>query len=153
VSDRAREPKVPKMTDEELHKLLKDASKAPASARHLGFELIGYSVEEKWAEMAFHPRPEFANPAGTVQGGFIAAMLDDAMGFTASVSTRFEIMVPTLQMTVSFLRPVPIARVLARGEVLRMGASSVQMQGTLKLSDGTIAATALASAATRPYPK
>jgi len=61
------------------------------------------------------PRPEFANPAGNVQGGFICAMLDDAMGITASVSQRFALMVPTLQMSVSYLEPTPIARVIARG--------------------------------------
>jgi len=103
--------------------------------------------------MAFTPRPEFANPAGDVQGGFVCAMLDDAMGLTASISQRFAIMVPTLQTSVSYLRPTPMARVLARGEVLRMGSSTAHLQGALRLEDGTLLATASASAVLRPFPK
>jgi len=78
-------------TDEQIRALLRDPARHPPSARHLGFELIDFSVDEGWAEVAFTPRPEFANPAGMVQGGFVCAMLDDAMGVTASISQRFAI--------------------------------------------------------------
>jgi acyl-coenzyme A thioesterase PaaI-like protein len=44
------------------------------------------------------------HPARHVQGGFVCAMLDEAMGFTASISQRFAILVPTLQVSVSYLR-------------------------------------------------
>jgi uncharacterized protein (TIGR00369 family) len=140
------------LNDEQLRAMLRDTSKYPPCARHLGFELIDYSVEGAWAEMAFSPRPEFANPAGAVQGGFVCAMLDDTMSFTASLSRRFEVMVPTLQTSVSYLRPTPIARVLARGEVLRFGASSVVMQGTLRDATGNLLAVATATAVPRPFP-
>ena len=141
------------LTDERIRALLSDPARHPPCARHLGFELIDFSVEAGWAEMAFTPRPEFANPAGDVQGGFVCAMLDDAMGLTASISQRFAIMVPTLQTSVSYLRPTPMARVLARGEVLRMGSSTAHLQGALRLEDGTLLATASASAVLRPFPK
>jgi uncharacterized protein (TIGR00369 family) len=97
------------LTDEQIRELMRDSARHPPCARHLGFDLIDFSVEAGWAEVAFMPRPEFANPAGDVQGGFVCAMLDDAMGFTASISQRFCVMVPTLQMSVSYLRPTPNA--------------------------------------------
>ena len=103
--------------------------------------------------MAFTPRPEFANPAGAVQGGFVCAMLDDAMRVAASISQRFTVIVPTLQMTVTYLSPTPIARVIARGEVLRFGSSSVMMQGTLRDAGGKTLAVATATAVPRPFPK
>jgi len=121
------------LTDEQIRALLRDPSKAPPCARHLGFELIDYSVDGGWAEVAFSPRAEFANPAGAVQGGFVCAMLDDTMSVAASISQRFAVIVPTLQTSVSYLNPTPIARVVARGEVLRFGSSSVVMQGALRL--------------------
>jgi len=98
------------------------------------------------------PQPEFANLAGAVQGGFICAMLDDAMGVTASISQRFALMVPTLQMSVSYLEPTPVARVIARGQVLRMGQTTAHLEGHLRLPDGTLLATATASAVLRPFP-
>ena len=106
------------LTDEQIRALLRDPSKAPPCARHLGFELIDYSVDGGWAEVAFSPRAEFANPAGAVQGGFVCAMLDDTMSVAASISQRFAVIVPTLQTSVSYLNPTPIARVVAKGATL-----------------------------------
>ena len=140
------------LSDDDLLALVRDTSKYPPCARHLGFELLDYSIDAGWAEAAFTPRPEFANPAGAVQGGFVCAMLDDIMSFAASLSRRFEMMVPTLQTSVSYVRATPMARVIARGEVLRFGASSVAMRGTLRDAAGQVLAVATASAVPRPFP-
>jgi acyl-coenzyme A thioesterase PaaI-like protein len=83
------------LPDDQIRSLLRDTSKHPGCARHLGFELFDFSVEDAWAEVAFTPRPEFCNPAGAVQGGFVCAMLDDAMSVAASISKRLSVMVPT----------------------------------------------------------
>lgn len=49
----------------------------------------------------------FLNPAGIVQGGFLAAMLDSAMGASAvTVAGERKVMVANTEMKVSFLRPV-----------------------------------------------
>ena len=74
------------------------------------------------------------------------------MGVTASISQRFAILVPTLQVSVSYLRPTPLTRVIARGEVLRMGSATAHLNGVLRLPDGTALATATAAAALRPFP-
>jgi uncharacterized protein (TIGR00369 family) len=139
--------------DDELRALLRDPSRHPPCARHLGFELVDLSVEGGWVEVAFNPRPEFANPQGSVQGGFVCAMLDDAMSLSASISQHLSVVVPTLQTSVSYLRPTPIARVIARGEVLRFGASSVVMQGVLRDAAGAVLAVATATAVPRPFPR
>jgi acyl-coenzyme A thioesterase PaaI-like protein len=47
-------------------------------------------------------------------------------------------MVPTLQMSVSYLEPTPVARVIARGQVLRMGQTTAHLEGHLRLPDGTL---------------
>jgi uncharacterized protein (TIGR00369 family) len=141
------------LSDDHIRAMLRDPAKFPPSARHLGFELLDFSVENGWAEVAFSPRAEFANPAGIVQGGFICAMLDDAMAVAACVSKRMAVIVPTLQMSITYLRPTPIARLAARGEVLRFSTSSVAMQGTLRDNTGAILAVATATAVPRPFPQ
>jgi uncharacterized protein (TIGR00369 family) len=141
------------LDDAAIRDLLRDAAKHPPCARHLGLELIDFSVEGGWVEVAFAPRPEFANPAGFVQGGFICAMLDDAMSLAASISRRLEVIVPTLQTAVSYLAPTPIGRVVARGEVLRFSPASVVTQGTLRDAAGKALAVATATAVPRPFPK
>ena len=47
----------------------------------------------------------FLNPAGVVQGGFLAAMLDSAMGASAvTVTADRRVRVANTEMKVSFLR-------------------------------------------------
>jgi acyl-coenzyme A thioesterase PaaI-like protein len=45
-----------------------------------GWELLAISPEEGTIEVAFTAGGAFLNPAGVVQGGFLAAMLDETMG-------------------------------------------------------------------------
>ena len=75
------------------------------------------------------------------------------MGFAASISQRFAILVPTLQVCVSYLRPTPISLAVGRGEVLRLGSATAHLQGELRLPDGTRLASATATAALRPFPR
>jgi uncharacterized protein (TIGR00369 family) len=138
------------LSDDQLHALVHDRSKYPPCALHLGIEPLQYSVDGGWAEAAFTPRPEFANPAGSVQGGFVSAMLDETMSYAATLSRRFETMMVTLQTSVTYLRPTPMTRVIVRGEVLRFGTASVAMQGTLRDADGQVLAVATATAVPRP---
>ncbi len=141
------------LTDDQIRALLRDTSRHPPSARLMGMELIDLSSAGRWAEFAFNPPPSFANPGGNVQGGFICAMLDDAMSLASSIAQGFKVVVPTLQISITYLAPAPITRLIARGEALRVGKNTTQMQGTLRLPDGTLLATATSSAVIRPYPK
>lgn len=52
----------------------------PAAAATLGWELVSVSPEDGTIEVAFNASEAFLNPAGFIQGGFLAAMLDDTMG-------------------------------------------------------------------------
>ena len=139
-------------TDDQMRAFLRDRSRAPASVRLTGMELIDLSSAEGWAEFTFDPSPDFANPAGVIQGGFLSAMLDDAMSIATAISRGFSIIVPTLQLSVTFLKPAPLTRLIGRGEVLRVGTNTAQMQGSLRLPDGTVLAVATSSAVIRPYP-
>src|SRR5262245_16438659 len=52
---------------------------APAT-RLLGWKCLHLPPEDGTIAVEFQPREEFLNPAGIIQGGFVAAMLDEAMG-------------------------------------------------------------------------
>jgi uncharacterized protein (TIGR00369 family) len=103
----------------------------PGATRFLGFEFIDFDSHDGWCEAAFHPNEHTLNPAGKVQGGFISAMLDEVMSIAGSLVQPVYSMVPTLQMTTNFLRPVPAARLIARGEVVRSGRTTVHTRGML----------------------
>lgn len=118
----------------------------PGATGFLGFELIDYSPVEGWCA-AWFTLPEAAkNPGGNAQGGFISAALDEIMSLAGSVVQEGPAMAPTLQMTTSFIRPVPIGeRLTARGNVVRRGRAAIFTEGWLKSEDGTLLATATAS--------
>jgi len=140
------------LPDDKIRVLLQDKTRHPPSARLMGMELLDFNSAERWAEFAFDPPPSFANPAGNVQGGFICAMLDDTMSLASSIAQGFTVVVPTLQMSITYIAPAPISRLIARGEALRIGKNTTQMHGSLRTPDGMLLAVATASAVIRPFP-
>src|SRR5262249_23659698 len=62
-----------------------------------------------------------ANSQGIVHGGFLASILDVAMGYASLTLLADDELQRTVEIKVSFLRPAPPDRVLAEGEVLRRG--------------------------------
>ena len=52
---------------------------------------------------------EFVNSVGTIQGGIIAAMLDDTMTPAAAAHLGGNHIVPTLELKISFIRPQGLA--------------------------------------------
>ena len=88
----------------------------------LGLALVDKSTPGRtvWRMRA---QEKFANPAGVVQGGFLAALADSAMS-TSAVTFLEErrAAVANLEMKVSFLTPVPIGGDLtATAAVVRGG--------------------------------
>jgi uncharacterized protein (TIGR00369 family) len=75
----------------------------------------------------------FANPAGLIQGGFIAAMLDSSMGASAVTALQGrKAWVANAEMKVSFLRPVPV------GDQLRCEAVCVEAGRTVLFLEGRV---------------
>lgn len=96
----------------------------PPTARLLGMELLSVDSASGTARMAFTVRPEFCNPMGNLQGGFYAAMLDDAAATAIIARAGRRIVVPTLEFKLSFLAPARAgSRVIAEGRCLKLGRS------------------------------
>jgi len=68
------------------HKFFADETLPPAPS-HLGWRLIDFDFEQGSIKVGFSPKPEFLNPAGHIQGGFISAMLDDTIGPSILIKT------------------------------------------------------------------
>jgi molybdopterin converting factor subunit 1 len=94
----------------------------------------------------FEATEQFLNPGGVVQGGFITAMLDETMGPAALSQLGPGHMIPTLELKVSFLRPVQPGRLVCDGRVVQMGKSVAFLEGSLADDDGNVVATATATA-------
>ncbi|HEV7628057.1 MAG TPA: PaaI family thioesterase, partial [Streptomyces sp.] len=93
----------------------------PPSAATLGWELIGMDPDAGTIEVAFEAGEQFTNPGGAVQGGFVAAMLDDAMGPALAATLSEKQLAPTLDLHVQYLRPARPGRLVGRGRVVQRG--------------------------------
>jgi uncharacterized protein (TIGR00369 family) len=120
----------------------------PPAAALLGWKAL--SLEPGHVRVRYIARPEFANPQGAVQGGFLAAMLDDAMGPALFTTLGAEDFAPTIEMKVSFLRPARPGPLIAEGRVVHQTRSLAFLEGTLATEEGDLVATATATARIMP---
>lgn len=86
----------------------------------------------------------FLNPAGSVQGGFLAAIADSAMG-AAAVAAMGErkVFVANTDLRISFLRPVPAGSSLTcRASVVKAGSLVAFVEAVIVDQNELVVATA-----------
>lgn len=123
-----------------------DHFKMPPVAVLLGWKLIDINVEEKWIKLGFDATPEFLNPMGNIQGGILAAMLDDTMGPLVVAATNRESFGTTIDLNVSFIRPVRPGPITATAQITGMGTRVAFMEGKLFDANERLCARATATA-------
>ncbi len=86
----------------------------------------------------------FLNPAGTLQGGFLAAIADSAMGAAAvSAVGERKVFVANTDLRISFLRPVPDGSTLTcTATVVKAGSLVAFVEATIVDQDALLVATA-----------
>lgn len=130
-----------------------DGLPRPPCAELLGWEVVEARPADGWIRLRFEGRPEFVNPAGYIQGGFLAAMLDDTMGPAMFVYSEGRLFTPTIEMHVSFLAPARPGPLYGEGQVLQAGRSIAFLEGRLMDLSGTVIARATATARLVPSEK
>ena len=85
-----------------------DTLPRPPCAELLGWEVVDARPAEGWIRIRFAGRREFTNPAGVIQGGFLAAMLDDTMGPAVFIATEGRLYCATVDFNVSFMAPAKV---------------------------------------------
>ena len=113
------------LSDAALLARFRNARNRPPCSVALGLEVLALSQSPAWARLAFNAPGDWCNPMGAIQGGFVTAMLDEAMAVAGIVAGGLGYVVPTLELKTSFLRPCPPGRLEADGRVLRWGAAAV----------------------------
>lgn len=119
---------------------------APPAAVTLGWELVAEHPAEGRIVIAFTANASMLNPRGTVQGGFVAAMLDDTMGPALVSSTGGAEMPVTLDMAVSFIAPVMPGRVIGTGRVIHRTRATAFLEAELRDEAGALLARATSTA-------
>jgi uncharacterized protein (TIGR00369 family) len=121
----------------------------PPAAELLGWQLVSVDPEAGTIEVAFTATGQFVNPAGVIQGGFLAAMLDDTLGPALVATLGPGQFAPTADLHVQFLQPVRPGRLTGRGRVIRRGSNVAFLAGELLDESGQTVAVATATALIR----
>lgn len=90
----------------------------PPGARLLGREWIGFDDAGQIGIIRFLADPTFTNRHGTIQGGFLAAMLDFATGVRALAALPPGRTAVTLSLYTRFRKPARVGEITARAKVV-----------------------------------
>ena len=111
----------------------------PGSAT-LGREWVKFDPDTGSATLRFHAKAEFANRHGTVQGGFLAAMLDSATGITLLATLPKELTAVTISLDARFERPASVGVLTVEARVAERDDRDATVEAEVVSPDGTIVA-------------
>lgn len=116
----------------------------PECSRLLGVVVKKVDVIQMTVEIEFEGKKEFTNPIGNIQGGFIAAMLDDTMGPALAAGLETDEFAPTLSLSVQFHSPAKQGKLTGIGRVSKKGNQICHANGEL-YQNGQLIASATAT--------
>jgi len=123
------------------------------SSTSLGFELLALDMKELTTRVRFEGRPEFCNPAGVIQGGYLVAMMDDTIGMLAGMKAGKTKLPSTVDLHTHFLRPVRKGTIEVAARLRNVGRAMVFAEAELYDSRGKEAARSTASLTLNPVLK
>ena len=117
----------------------------PPIAELLGWSLEAIDPDAGTITVRYEATKQFTNPMGNIQGGIIAAMLDDAMGPALVATLPPGQFAPTLEMKISYFAPARVGALFADGRVVARSAITSFVEGDLRDEYGQLLARATAT--------
>jgi acyl-CoA thioesterase len=112
-------------------------------ARLLGIELD--NINRGTATLGLAVRKELTQNHGVVHGGAIASLIDTATAFAIISLLAPKERVTTVDLTISYLRPLTRGRITAIAKVKRAGRRLFVVSADIFDEDGNLATTALST--------
>lgn len=109
-------------------------------------------VEEGRAIVSTTPGPQHFNTLMTIHGGFLATVLDSALGCAVHSTLPRGMLYSTAQLSIQYTRPVlpETGELLCEGAVLHRGQKMLTAEAYLRDNEGRLYAHATASCLTFP---
>ena len=98
-----------------------DRFELPAASALLGWTLRAIDPPAGTVEIGFKADERFGNPQGFVQGGIIAAMLDDTHGPALFGHVDGKIFPVTIDCNISFIKAARFGSFVGKGRLVSMG--------------------------------
>jgi uncharacterized protein (TIGR00369 family) len=117
-----------------------DRFAVPAASELLGWTLKAVDPAAGTIEIGFTADERFANPQGYVQGGIIAAMLDDTHGPALFAHVDGAVFPVTVDFNVSFIKAARFGSFVGKGRLVSMGKTIAFTEAELFDVDGGLIA-------------
>ena len=98
-----------------------DRFELPAASALLGWTLRAVDPPAGTIEIGFTVDDRFGNPQGFVQGGIIAAMLDDTHGPALFAHVDGKVFPVTIDCNISFIKAAHFGNFVGKGRLVNMG--------------------------------
>ena len=98
-----------------------DRLELPAASALLGWALRAIDPEAGTIEIGFTADERFGNPQGFVQGGIIAAMLDDTHGPALFAHVDGKTFPVTIDCNISFIKAARLGDFVGKGRLVSLG--------------------------------
>lgn len=126
-------------------------SLAPPSARWMGMEVIEQDTTKMYSKVSFTPNKHMINFGGVIQGGFLTAMMDDAMGFNTFVALNGKSSLASIDLHTHFFKAVKFGPITVEAWVNRVGKSVAFVEAKLYDLEDELAARATSSTKLREF--
>jgi uncharacterized protein (TIGR00369 family) len=103
----------------------------PPASRLLGREWLGFDETGQFARVRFKADASFTNRHGTIQGGFLAAMLDSATALRALAAVSADQTVVTSSLNTRFLKPARVGELIARAWLVEQNDREITVMAEL----------------------
>ena len=120
-------------------KAQRDGVPACEAAKTLGSNFIEINPESGTVRLEFMGKNEFTNPAGNIQGGFLAAMLDETMGPALAATLSEGEFAPVIDLYIQFINPASVGKIEAFGKIDRKGKEVCYLSGELRQKGKVVA--------------
>ncbi len=124
---------------------------APPSARWMGMNVLEHDRERMYSKVTFAPTRDMINFGGVIQGGFLTAMMDDAMGFNCFISLGMKMSMASIDLHTHFLKAVSLGPIAVEAWVTRAGKSVAFLEAKLYDQTGELAARSTSSSKLRAF--
>ena len=126
-------------SDPDIVERLQRIGKTSAVNNTLDAQVLSFDPDTHEVVMSFTATPAMCHSRVIVQGGFITAMVDCAMAYSAMGAFEKPIAVPTLEIKVSFLKVGNAGQLIAKARPQRLGKSVGFIEAELFQNDDIIA--------------
>lgn len=115
-------------------------AKQPPTGILFGMKVLDVDQAAGRVRQSFELDGRFCNPRGTIQGGIVTALLDDAAAFAGIVALGEPGFIASMELKTSFFAAAMPGTLYAEGRCMKMGRSSCFLEADLTDANGKLLA-------------